>query len=268
MKWIFPLLILFFLSGCSSQLELGNKQYALGNYNQAASYWNPAAQAGDPYAQFNVGLLWEGGLGSTPKNKNEASQWFLLSAKQGYVPAMVKLARIQFDSDYNETAISWLNLAARWNNTEAKTLLNSKGLTAPYPDLYEQQQINEAAAIQNYANILTGVIGAYTSTYSTPQKTSPTYQSTYRPQAPTQVLQEASCSSDFSCGVGFQCVKAPLKSTGVCMQSVNEYGTREFTIPNTNSIGPNMNMNGQCSFTTDCPIGFSCDTKLKACVKK
>jgi hypothetical protein len=272
MKWILPLIFILLISGCSSQLELGNQQYELGNYNQAAFYWNPAAQAGDPYAQFNVGLLWEGGLGNTPKNKHEASQWFLLSAKQGFAPAMVKLAKIQFESDYNEAAISWLNLAARWNNAEAKTILSSKGLTSPYPDLHEQQQINEAVAFQNYANILAGVIGAYSGTYSPPKNTTPTYQSAYRPQAQKQIttptVQVSECSSDYQCTYGQHCVKGPMQSKGLCVQTVNQYGQPIQSQPRNNSFQPNISPIGQCTFNSECPIGFECNSRIEICVKR
>ena len=77
-----------------------------------------------------------------------------------------------------------------------------------------------------------------------------------------------SCSSDFSCGIGYTCVKAPLKSRGECMKTVNEYGTRQYNMPDLDSVGPNMKMGGQCDFSTDCPIGFKCDRSLKACIKR
>ena len=109
---IFALMI--FLSGCASQnINLGVNAYNQGNYDLAAKYWNPLAKQGNYIAQYNLGLLWEQGLGSTPLNKAEASQWFLLSAQQGYVPAMVRLAKIQKEKGYEDAAISWFNLAAR-----------------------------------------------------------------------------------------------------------------------------------------------------------
>ena len=75
------------------------------------------------------------------------------------------------------------------------------------------------------------------------------------------------CTSDFSCGIGAQCVKKPFKSRGVCMKTVDEYGTRTFDLPRTNSVGPRMD-SGECSFNTDCPIGFKCDRGYKVCVKR
>jgi hypothetical protein len=67
------------------------------------------------------------------------------------------------------------------------------------------------------------------------------------------------CSSDYDCGMGNSCLKQMYQSTGVCAQRVNEYGNRDFgSGPNPGSFGPKMNDSGMCSFTTDCPIGFTC----------
>ena len=76
------------------------------------------------------------------------------------------------------------------------------------------------------------------------------------------------CTSDFGCGVGYTCVKEPLRTEGICMKTVDEYGTREYNLPNVDSIGPNMDLDGQCDYDTDCPIGFKCARKLKVCVKR
>ncbi|MBL1258983.1 MAG: hypothetical protein COB33_000445 [Thiotrichaceae bacterium] len=84
------------------------------------------------------------------------------------------------------------------------------------------------------------------------------------------VISSASfaCSSDYSCRAGYSCVKAPSKSRGVCMKPVDEYGTRKYKQPDEGSIGPNFDLDGQCGFNTDCPIGFRCDRRLKACIKR
>ena len=80
--------------------------------------------------------------------------------------------------------------------------------------------------------------------------------------------QSSGCKSDYECGTGQKCVKAPLNSTGVCLSPVNEFGMPvPPQLPNPNSVFPNYNLTGQCQFDTDCSIGFKCDRKLKACVK-
>lgn len=75
------------------------------------------------------------------------------------------------------------------------------------------------------------------------------------------------CYSDFDCGIGYRCVKAPLQSYGTCMKEVDEYGTPTYEMPSLDSVGPNMNIKGDCDFDTDCPIGFRCHRKYKTCVK-
>lgn len=64
------------------------------------------------------------------------------------------------------------------------------------------------------------------------------------------------CWSDFGCGVGERCVKAPYRSQGYCAQEVNEYGTPTYAPPSTDSVMPGAE--GQCYFDTDCPVGFHC----------
>ncbi len=70
------------------------------------------------------------------------------------------------------------------------------------------------------------------------------------------------CSSDFDCGLGQRCVKPQYSSSGTCMKSVNSSGIQQFN-SHQNNVGPNMNK--QCTFNTDCPIGFSC--KSGNCIK-
>lgn len=78
----------------------------------------------------------------------------------------------------------------------------------------------------------------------------------------------ASCNSDFECGIGSHCVKPPMQSTGTCMKTVSEYGVQEYQLPRTESVLPNTNLEGQCSFDADCPINFRCDSRYKVCVKR
>lgn len=74
------------------------------------------------------------------------------------------------------------------------------------------------------------------------------------------------CSSDYDCDYGKSCVKQQYSYTGVCMKKVNEYGTPNYSLPNSNSIGAGGS--GNCSWNSDCPIGFSCDSKYKVCVQR
>jgi hypothetical protein len=78
------------------------------------------------------------------------------------------------------------------------------------------------------------------------------------------IPQTEQCSSDFSCGSGYKCVKAPYQGTGACMKAFDQNGAPQYT-KDLNSVNPNMKEG--CNVGTTCPIGFHCDINLKACVK-
>ena len=77
-----------------------------------------------------------------------------------------------------------------------------------------------------------------------------------------------SCSSDYSCGIGYTCVKDLYKSRGTCMKTVNEYGVQQFNMPSSNSLRIRGYNDAECTFNTDCPIGFKCDRRSKVCIKR
>jgi TPR repeat protein len=228
------------LASCANHLQLGVDAYNRGEYDEAAQHLDGLAKSGDRSAQYHVGLLREGGLGSTPKNSAEAAQWYLRSAKQGYVPAMVRLANIQMAADYEEQALSWYVLAARWGNDDAITALTNLGRNVPSPDLLlEQQRYEDAFAAQ--------------------------------PAGGPRETQLDVCFSDSSCDVGFSCAKGRNRSTGVCRRSVAGYGARMFgnaSIDSIDSIKPNTDLDGKCQLNTDCPKGFLCDGTHKFCVAR
>lgn len=284
MRKIITVFLCFCIASCASNLERGILHYQKQEYDQAAYYWNPLAKQGNPFAQYNVGLLWEYGFGSTQLNKAQAAEWYLLSAKQGYPMAMVKLAEYQISIGNNEPALTWLNLAARWGNETAINKLNSMGSPVPQPDLLQQQLAVQQRRQQEKEDMVAGllVIGAIlgaaaagsnsntshlsdypTSSYSKPTTTTST--NSYSQSIATTSTHDKSCSSDYSCGIGHSCVKKPFSSTGVCLKAVDSYGLPTYKMPDSDSI--NIKTEGSCMFNTDCPIGFRCDSTLKACVK-
>jgi hypothetical protein len=74
----------------------------------------------------------------------------------------------------------------------------------------------------------------------------------------------ASCNSDYDCGYGNKCVKAQYNLRGTCMKSINQYGTQQYNTPKANF---GVNMNRQCRFDMECPIGFKC-TSGGNCIKR
>jgi hypothetical protein len=130
--------------------DKGLTAFNAGLYDEAASEWNWRAQRGDPNAQYDLGLLWLNGLGSTPRNREQAAAWFSKAARQGQVQAMVELAKIQLNINQPDAALSWLNLAARWNDADAIVMLRSMGAPIPAADLYQSAQ--QVALIQQQRN--------------------------------------------------------------------------------------------------------------------
>lgn len=141
------------LGACANAVDRGLTHFNAGQYDQAAAQWNTLARQGDPAAQNNLGLLWKDGLGSTPKDPHQAAAWFLKAAQQGLPIAMVNLAKVQLELNQPDPALSWLNMAARWNNAEAIGMLRSMSAPVPAPDLYQAQQqqvaVQQQQATQN-----------------------------------------------------------------------------------------------------------------------
>jgi hypothetical protein len=87
-------------------------------------------------------------------------------------------------------------------------------------------------------------------------------------QITTPIVQVSECSSDYQCTYGQRCVKGPMQSKGLCVQTVNQYGQPIQTQPRNNSFQPNISPIGQCTFNSECPIGFECNSRIKICVKR
>ncbi len=83
------------------------------------------------------------------------------------------------------------------------------------------------------------------------------------------------CFSDYNCEMYSKCYKEPLQPEGVCIKTVitDKSGITQHQMPPINihpdsdSLRPNTDFDGQCSYNTDCPISYSCDQKLRICVK-
>ncbi len=61
-----------------------------GNFKEAVTIWEDLAAAGDPQAQFNLGLMYHGGLG-LPRNEHKAVALYREAAEGGYSPAQAYL---------------------------------------------------------------------------------------------------------------------------------------------------------------------------------
>ena len=277
----------FLVSSCAStQIKMGRVAFNQGNYGLAAHMWNQLAREGNPVAENNIGVLWEHGLGKTPKNLYQAATWFLKAARQGNLQAMTNLAYVQKELGHEEAATSWLMLAARWGYPQAKKMLQAWGEPVPDPDLLqqhqlaeqekrEQQAVEEQRRDEEIGNAMGNAIGlvllfglpaiAHTSGNPTiPPSPSVAPLPAVAPFANSSA-PSSGCTSDFNCQMGFKCVKYPYMSSGVCMQMVNQNDLPVLPAPTTIKTGPNSGH--ACYSDADCPVGLRCDPGLEACVK-
>ncbi len=62
--------------------------YERGDYDTAVKELRPLAEQGHPKAQYNLGVMYQLGLG-VPQDDQEAAQWCRLAAEQGHAGAQV-----------------------------------------------------------------------------------------------------------------------------------------------------------------------------------
>ena len=88
-------LLLAFAAACpaAADYEAGLAAARAGDYAAAMREWRPLAQGGNRDAQFNLGLLYENGLG-VPADGAEAARWYRRAAKQDDRIAQAYLAEM------------------------------------------------------------------------------------------------------------------------------------------------------------------------------
>ena len=94
-----------------------------GEYGEARAVWSKFAHAGDADAQFNLGALYENGLGVS-QDAEEAARWYRAAAARRLDLARLALARLQragaLEPDPDEDQIKLLETAARRGLAEAQ----------------------------------------------------------------------------------------------------------------------------------------------------
>ena len=161
-KIISSLFAVALLAGCAS-MDQGLTAYNRGDYRAAEQHWAAAAARGDATAQYNLGMVTENGAGRQAKDPVGAARWYAMSAQNGYVPAMVRLAAIQKQYGDAAAAESWLSLAARWGDQNAVQMLHSWGKPVPQPDLlYAHQRHRSApAGVMLLEGVVSGAVEGY-----------------------------------------------------------------------------------------------------------
>ena len=128
---------ILFLSLCLpalADLAAGQQAMKNGDYATALNEFLPLAKEGDAIAQFNLGVMYDGGQG-VPQDYAEAARWYRKAAGQGNANAQFSLGLVYAKGqtvkrDYIE-AYMWLNLAASSTNGDVQTkFVNARELIA------------------------------------------------------------------------------------------------------------------------------------------
>ena len=97
-----------------------------GDYEAAMDEWIPLAQRGYPEAQFNLGWLFENGLG-VPQDYAEAMAWYQKAADQNYPEAQLSIGWLYSKgfgvSQDDSKAARWYRKAAEQGNAIAQSQL-------------------------------------------------------------------------------------------------------------------------------------------------
>lgn len=103
--------------------DKGRAAARAGDFATAIAEWLPLAEAGDPEAQFNLGAVYESGLG-VAADPNKAMGWYAQAAGQGHPRAQYNLGVMYAEGrgvERNDVrAATWMREAARQDHAKAQ----------------------------------------------------------------------------------------------------------------------------------------------------
>ncbi|MBW2520905.1 MAG: sel1 repeat family protein [Deltaproteobacteria bacterium] len=98
------------------------------DYKQAVDWYRQAAEQGHANSQYNLGVMYDNGIGVL-KDYSEAVDWYLKAAKQGHAKAQNNLGNMLYDGrgvkQSYEVAYAWYVLAVANGNEMAKKNLET-----------------------------------------------------------------------------------------------------------------------------------------------
>lgn len=120
-------MLLFSLAApAGGQSDAGHEAYQREDYAAAYRIWQPLAEQGNAAAQYNLGLLYQYGLG-VERQLAVAVKWYGLAAQNGDADAQTVIGDLYADGfwgakDYGKAA-QWYRLAAEQGHAEAQRKL-------------------------------------------------------------------------------------------------------------------------------------------------
>ena len=123
-KLINIIFLVFLSSGyAQADYESASAAYEAGDYETVIELLIPLAKAGDAKAQYNLGIMYQQGLG-VEQDHTEALKWTRKAAAQGFAGAQYNLGVMYRDGlgveqDHTE-AVNWYHKAAAQGNAPAQ----------------------------------------------------------------------------------------------------------------------------------------------------
>ena len=163
---LLALLLTLPLYSSAGPLDDGLAAFNTGNFSQAFTLWKPLAEAGDAKARYNLGLMFQQGLG-VEKDPQQARLLFAAAAKQGDADAQYQLGLIYYQGEgvfrSNKEALHWWSQAAAQHHPRAQYNLGAfyaYGIGVQ-TDEAKALQLWQAAAEQGYRKAIEVMIRIY-----------------------------------------------------------------------------------------------------------
>jgi len=123
------------LPALSGDFKTGDNAFARGDYARALREWKVVAKKGNAAAQFNLGLMYEKGLGVNLENK-EAAKWYLKAAEQGHTKAQNNLGAMYAVGlgvlkDHRRAHMWWNISALNGIKSAAENKMRIEGMMSP-----------------------------------------------------------------------------------------------------------------------------------------
>lgn len=137
----------------------GYAEFKMGHYGNARAIWEALEHKGNAQASFNLGILYEDGLGIT-QNNSKAIYYYDKAATAGSSKAQYRLgllysAGIKTPKD-DKKAVKWLTAAAAQGDEDAAALLKQRSSPAQSPrdkDFFHAENLHAAGNYKEAAVI-------------------------------------------------------------------------------------------------------------------
>ena len=126
-----------------------------GDYLTAYSEWKQLADQGEATPQFQLGWLYENGLGVN-LNYQKAIEWYRRAAEQGYAYAQTALGKMYSEGrgvrqDLN-SAYMWFSIAASLWDPDAKALQATVARAMTVPQIQTAQRLAQECVKKKFKN--------------------------------------------------------------------------------------------------------------------